>query len=140
MINLPLADIRAAINNVVETFATTPVVYHLAKAASKDRFGEGDNKNPTNINLLGFVEYGADIIDQNIQGATDWNGVKIMFKGTDWETAGLYVNGVLKTEPARDYLTVNGKKYKVTNVMPDGAFETRNFIIIVLASLQPQAS
>jgi hypothetical protein len=140
MIQLPLTDIRAAINNVVETFATTPVVYHWAKAASLDRYGEGQSKAPSNINLLGFVEHGADQIEQNMIGSLDFQGVKIMFKGTDWETAGLYVNGEVKADPARDFLTVNGKKYKVTNVMPDGAFETRNFIIIVLATLQPQAS
>ena len=137
MIQLPLAQIRAAINNVVETFATTPVMYHQLKGASMDRFKEGGNKTTTTIPLLGFVEYGGEQIQRDLQGAANWQGVKIMFKGEDWEAVGLYENGVVKANTTTDYLTVNNKRYKIVNIMPDGAFETRNLIITVLAILQP---
>ncbi len=137
MLTLPLDNIRTAINSVVSTFATTPIVWHKKVPAGFDRFSEGDNAAFTNINLLGFVEYGADAIQRQVEGASNWQGVKIMFTGTAWETAGLYSNGQVLANPAIDALTVNGKRYKVTNIMPDGAFETRNFIIIVLAVLDP---
>lgn len=140
MIPLPQALIRAAINNVVETFATTPVTYHLAHAASKDRFGEGESKTPTDIILNGFVEYGTDDIQQDMKGSINPQSVKIMFKAEDWEAAGLYLNGEIKANESKDHLTVNGRYYKVDYIMPDGAFETRNLIITVMASLEARKS
>jgi len=140
MIQLPHALIRSAINNVVETFAVTPVVYHLARAASLDRFGEGDNKNPTNVTLNGFVDYGAEDMRQTTEGGVNYQGVTIMFKAEDWEAAGLYVNGEVKANAVKDHLTVNGKYYKVDNIMPDGAFQTRNLTIVVKATLEAAKS
>ena len=124
----------------METFATTPVIYHLAHAASKDRFGEGESKTPTDIALNGFVEYGTDDIQQDIRGSINPQGVKIMFKAEDWEAEGLYLNGEIKANESKDYLTVNGRYYKVEYIMPNGAFETRNVIITVMASLEARKS
>ncbi len=140
MIQLPHTLIRAIINNVVETFATTPVTYHLAKAASKDRFGEGENKMPTDIVINGFVEYGTDDIQQDMRGSINPQGIKIMFKSEDWEAAGLYLNGEIKANESKDHLTVNGRYYKVDAIIPNGAFEIRNLIIMVMASLEARKS
>jgi hypothetical protein len=63
-----------------------------------------------------------------------------MFKAEDWEAAGLYVNGEVKANAVKDHLTVNGKYYKVDNIMPDGAFQTRNLTIIVKATLEAAKS
>jgi len=137
MIQIPHAQIRAAINSVVETFATTPVVYHRLKGASMDRFKEGGNKTVEDITFLGLVEYGSEKLQIDLQGAGNWQGVKITFKAEDWEAANLYINGEVKANTATDYLSVNGKRYKIDNIMPDGPFQTRNLLIVVVASLQP---
>lgn len=140
MIKLPLAKIRKALNNVVETFATTPITYHRQSGAQFDRFKEGNNKAYENITVNGFVEYNPKEIERDLQGAANFQGCKIMFKADEWIEKGLYegITGKVLANTTTDYLTISGKKYKIVNIMPDGAFETNNVIITVLATLQPK--
>ena len=143
-ISIDFDAIRATITDVVtDTFFTTPVVYHKATKSDVDRWGEGDTNTFTDYTMNAMVEYGnndGDKINIDMQGALSMHGVKVSFNANDFEANGLYVNGVINANAAKDYITVNSKYYKVMSIVPDGPFETQNILIVVFADAQPNAS
>ncbi len=134
-------NIYDSIRDVTDTFFTTSVTYRLAKPKI-DRYGEGQNTGSTasfdDKTMLCMVEYGLEDIDGQVIGSANFQDVVLTFNSEEWSTNGLYTNGVLTTNGTKDYFIVNGRTYKVSQIQPDGPFETQNVLIVVMGDLQPQ--
>lgn len=134
-------EIYDSIRDVTDTLFTTEVTYRLSKPKI-DRYGEGQNNGSTAsfddkvMNCM--VEYGKQAIDGQVIGSANFQDVVLTFNSEEWLANGLYANGVLATNGTKDYVIVNGRTYKVSQIQPDGPFETQNVLIIVMANLQPQ--
>lgn len=133
-------QIYASLKDVTDTFFTTSVTYRVAKSIV-DRFGENTNTGSTaqfeDKVMDCMAEFGKDIIDQQVIGSANFQSVKLTFNSDEWLNSGLYANGELLTNGTKDYVIVNNRLYKVSQIVPDGAFETQNVLIIVMANLQP---
>lgn len=129
-----IADIKDVLKTVTDQFFVTPVTYHLA-GESLDRFNEdrGDQVF-TDYNLNGLVEFPYSTqaeTEMTKAGGQDDKAVKVSFNFRDLITAGLTVGNETIMNPATDYMTINGIKYKVQYQALDGPLEAENVLVIV---------
>lgn len=133
------SKIRAALQDVVDTFFTTPVTYLLHTEEFADGTMQNISKPVTPYELKGFVEYpstNGTEIDENTEGAIEQTEVKIMFGYDDLEKLNLIENLMPVFKPEEDEFLLSGKLYKVTFAAVEGALQPNNVLVIVHGRLR----
>lgn len=129
-----IAEIRSVIQEVTDSFFVTPVAYYLSNT-KLSRFNE-DNDNSSYIRyyIKGLVEYTGGSVQFSQQGAIDKGNVKITFNTEDLIKVGLFdvVNFETIMSSEKDYMEVNGGRYKVKDVSLDGPIDRKNVLVIVI--------
>lgn len=131
-----VSSIKDTLKEVTDTFFTTPVEYRFI-GGSLDRFNEDRKDNAITIySLKGFVEFTANKLDRTdrmLEGGLDDHKIKVSFNYRDIKEAGLS-DGKNETimNPSKDYMIVNGRKFKVSQVYLDGPIESENVLVIVI--------
>lgn len=139
-----IAQIKAALHDVTDTFCVTPVLY-LKATDSLDRFNE-DRKDmePVEFNLLALVEYEInkteDFIIQTKDGALVTAQVKLTFNTEDLETARLITANYPNMQKEKDYFVVHNKRHRVVHVSMDGPIDDKAVLVIVFGELQANKS
>ena len=136
-----IVQIRAALQDVVDTFMDTPVLYKMS-VDSLDRFNE-DRKDEKFVDyeLKGLVEYSTEKgehLELEQDGALNTQDVKISFGLDDLDALGLITPELeVKFQVEKDYFITNGLKYKVTFVGLDGPIEKRNILVVIYGTREP---
>lgn len=138
LLSQPQRDvIRAAIGDVLDTFAKVPVVYTKIGDPANAYMEELDFGTSTDFNLLAVYEATDDIKDKidykPFLGLADNSEVRLTFKLEDLVLQGL----IHPTEfyplftREKDSFYVKGSNYKVVYEAVDGHFEDRGLIVYV---------
>ena len=137
-----LAEIRAAIRDVTDTFARTPVTY-LLSLGSIDRFNEDRDKTGNEdfetIELEGlveFTEHRGDYMKRSEQGSEEKKLAKILFNYDVLEAAGLTTADLgLRFNVEKDYFYTQGVRYRVVYADLDGPMEPKNLLAVVIGEV-----
>lgn len=84
--------------------------------------------------MSGLVEFPASTVvrtQMTSAGGYDDKEVKVSFNFRNLITAGLTLGNETIMNPAKDFMTIEGIKYKVTKVYLDGPLEAENVLTIV---------
>lgn len=129
-----ILDIKNVLETVTDQFFVTPVTYHLA-GDSLDRYNEDrEDQTITDYSLNGLVEFPVSTVGRTQMtgaGGYDDKEVKVSFNFRNLITAGLTTGNETIMNPAKDFMTIEGIKYKVTKVYLDGPIEAENVLTIV---------
>lgn len=133
-----LLEIRGAIKEVTNQFFVTPVIYKLAVPALS-RFGEDNNHiGYVDYNLSALVEYPkSENVEYSKQGAVDKSKVIVTLNIEDLIFAELYniSTHTLLFKPQKDYMILEGRKYKVLPFRKDGPIDEQNILCIINGEL-----
>jgi hypothetical protein len=125
-------QIRAALKSVTDTFFVTPVIYHLSKDSAEWFNEDRSDEEFTNYSLKAMVEYPKEKILPTLQGSVHMADVKCTFNMEDLIAAS-FVNAekmaIGKAE--KDFITVNGQRYRVSSIYYDGPLDKQNILIII---------
>lgn len=125
-------QIRGAIQDVVDTFAKTPVLYKLKGNYVDDRMEE-TNPQYTDYNLVGFVEYSSNDSDEmvlDVDGNIFKPSITVLLGLDDLIALSLVDADFMPIfKPESDKFIVNGVSYKVKFVNVEGAFEQKNLVV-----------
>jgi hypothetical protein len=137
------ALIRAAIQDVSDTFMDTTIVYHKAGTTVDDSMEDFSMQTYTDVNLKGLPEYQMNELDKlrlSPYGVADIAEMKVTFGFDDLVTAGIASGNVLLMNPAKDFLTVNGIRYKVIHAATEGFFTATPVLGIVYAQKEEKTA
>lgn len=126
-------QIRAALQDAIDTFHDTPMVYKLAGAYGGD-FMEDVQSNFTEYNILTLVEYPTTAQDEavlNNEGVLVNSDINVQIGYDNLRTLNLIDEAanfpVFSVD--RDYFNVNGRDYKVIFVSVEGPFTRDNILV-----------
>lgn len=126
------AEIRAALQDVCDTFNKTQLTYHLAGVSVDDTMEDFNDKSYTDYSVKAYVEYPKDTVEQTQEGAYDNCDVFVQFGLDDLDLVGLINSENMPIfAPEHDYMTINGERFRVTFSGVEGAIEQRNILVIV---------
>lgn len=134
-----LLQIRTAIKSVTDTFAVTPITLHQLTVVD-DIYNEDNNvySEAVNFEVGALVEYDevTDAMKETLEGSFDYNESKLTLNVDDMIEAGVVVpvsggtyTCVLETE--RDYFTLKGKMYRITDILFDGPLEPKEILLVI---------
>ncbi len=138
------AQIRAALQDVTDTFMKTPVVYQL-KGESLDRFNEDRlDEGVTTFNFNALVEYPAtdgDKVKQFTEGALSTAEVQLTMNLDDLKLIN-FVNSsnICIGNDAKDYFTVNNQLYRVAFIGYDGPLDSKNILVVIFGNREKHTS
>ena len=127
------AEIRAALQNVFDTFMDTTVTLHIVTGYAND-FMEGGGETTTTVTINGLVEWGnteGAKAMHTTDGALQENDVTASFGLDDFDNAGLVENNLPTPVSGRDWMEINGEIYDIDLPVPSGPFQQRNVMIVV---------
>lgn len=126
-------QIRDAIKLVTDTFMVTPILYHFA-GTRFDRWNEDQNEQSYfSIELNALVEYGQTLeLKPNLQGTEDNLDIKLTFNLEDLESKNLITSDFKwKGNQIKDYFSVKGQLYRITDLYYDGPLDSKDVLLIV---------
>lgn len=136
------AQIRAALQDVIDTFHDTPITYQKYVAKVEDYMEDMGKKQYNVFSFNGFVEYPSAVssqLDETEQGAYNQAEVKVTCGIDNLEAVGLLdAENMPNFTPEEDRMIVNGKAYVITFVGTDGALEKKNVLAVVLGRRVPE--
>lgn len=128
-------EIRAALQNVVDTFHDTPVFLHIPNEDYVAEFMEDLNPASTVYEVKALVEY--PNLTQSTGVATE-DGTILHFEvkaqiGIDDMSAVDLINteGLPIFTPKNGFMLINGEKYEIVYYNIDGAFQKKNILCYV---------
>lgn len=126
--------IRAAMQDVVDTFMNTEITYYLSGTVVDDFMEDLNDKSYTQHVLKGLVEY-TDKDSSKTQtmnaGVVDKAHVKVTLGLDDLDALGLIYENRPIFNKEDDYMLINGEKFTVIFSDPEGAFEAKNVLVIL---------
>lgn len=130
-----IAEIRAAIQDVTDTFMVSPIVYKQA-TESLDEWQEDREMTYIEHDLLGLVEYPEGKVVQDLDGANDFFDVMVSFNIEDLETLGLLTgDNTVPFVASKDRFIAKGKEYQTTFVGYDGPLEDKPVLYVIKGRL-----
>lgn len=140
---LDLLEIRQAVQTVTDTFFVTPIEYLKGKD-QLSRFNE-DNSfvEYDTYTLMGLAEYASSTggkygtVQNTVQGSKDRSQVRVSLNTEDLIALGLYdeIEHKVNFLPEKDWMNINGEKYKVKTVHSEGPLDRKNLIITVFGEM-----
>ena len=130
-------DIRAALQNVTDTFFTSEITYYQF-IDNADMLGSQQGAAYNQYDLLGFIEYpdkDTDKTTTHMEGGIEMINPKVSFNYDDLDGLGLIMNNRALMRSETDFMVIQGKSWQVNYVGYDGAFQDNNILVIV--DLQP---
>ncbi len=132
-----IAQIRGAIKSVTDTFAKTPITIHHVVLI--DDFYQEDRNSiyAEEYSVEAFVEYKEEDKKESLEGSVDYNECSLLLNNDDMIELGLVVETdeegiylpVIETE--KDYFTLKGNLYQITQIYFDGALEPKEVLLMV---------
>lgn len=134
------AEIRAALKDVLDTFATTPIILRVTDDISLDPFNENRSLSYTDYALNAQVEYNNGYKskdDPNFAGQYDRADVKVKVHLDYLEDAGLMSNDYPTFSPNTTKLIIDNdgvkERYAIDHVSVDGALGKKQTYCMILA-------
>lgn len=132
-----IAGIKNIIQQVTDTFFVTPITIHRAidtlDVNNEDRLDEQFEDYSLNCMFeIPIVKQ----VDASQQGYTQFYDIKATLNYRDIISVGLAENNETKINNARDYVTINSKRYKIISVALDGPIEAENVLIVIMGKLE----
>ena len=125
-------EIRDAIRLVTDTFAKTPVLYHIG-VDSLDRWQEDRaDKLFYSIQLEALVESEPQTVQDSAGGYLDVQRVKLTFNLEYLQEMGLIESDFkVRFNDTKDFFTLKGEMYQVKNVSYDGPLSEQDVLVVV---------
>ena len=131
-------NIRGALQNVIDTFMKTPIIFHVINGFGGDHMEDLD-PSETNYNITGYVEYPDEVAKTDESGNTYLPDVKVSLGLDDMDGIGLIAPDTICTLRAGiDEMTVNGERFFIKFVGVEGAFEQLNILVNIIGERKTQ--
>lgn len=138
------AEIRLALQDVIDTFHDTPITYQKYVSKVDDFMEDFDNKTYEVFSFVGFVEYQNAIkseLEETAQGAYNKAEVTVTAGIDNLQAVGLIdTDNMPIFTPEEDRMIVNGIAYVITFVGVDGALQQKNVLAIIKGRKIPKES
>lgn len=125
-------EIRDAVRLVTDTFARTPILYHIG-TDSLDRWQEDRaDKLFYSIQIEALVENKAQTVQDSAGGYLDVQRVELTFNLEYLQEKGLIESDYkVRFNDTKDFFTLKGEIYQVKNVSYDGPLSAKDVLVIV---------
>jgi len=130
------ADIRAAVNDVIETFAQLPIVYKKLRRRTLSRFNRESTTDQhfDSYNFNALEVWGNKGSDGTLQtdekGKWDLSGGYLLMAFDDIKTANLIdASNNLLMEPEVDKVVIKGIEYEITGAMVAGQLKDKEVVV-----------
>lgn len=131
-------EIRAALQDVIDTFHKTTVSYYLAGSYQSDFMEDQETKQYTLYEFPAYVEYPKTMKEETVEGAYDGQDVWVQV-GLDNLQALNLIDAEFQPlfRPELDYMLINGARFNITSCKTEGAFEKENILVILTGRKEP---
>lgn len=125
-------EIRAAIQDVTDTFMKTDVVYYSGQDSIDIWQEDRGDMVFTAYALKGLVEYVGTLIDEEPYGNDNPENIMITFNMADVDVAGaLTPDYKTKFEIEKDYVKFKEQAYRITAVYYDGPLDEKDILLVI---------
>ena len=133
------AAIRAALQNVFDTFSDTTITLYKSKGRVDDWAEGAGSDNYDTYTFKGIVTYLTEESDRLITydtGKVLQSDVKVEVGFDDLAAANLITGNLPDITLGSDYMLIEGKKYYCTTAVPDGPFEAKNVMVVIYGLIE----
>lgn len=133
--------IRAALQDVIDTFHKIPILIFKREVDSSDDFMEDLSPRFNEYETVGYIEYEGNEVETDETGTYDKSNIKVTFGHDNLDDVGLIEGNLLPAiEPELDYMIIENREYRITSVVTEGHFEPSSILVVVKGYLREKTS